>query len=575
MTKTHKLPDQTRHDASLIAAGLATLALFLAYRTLAKNPVHAATTIATVLFLTGTVLWLRARTRDWLAAHHDPPRTGIVIGTRTGDWLLAKPRPYILTWHSFTQHLLITGPTGRGKSYGFITPILKASLRRPATGVLYLDGKGDPLDQDIEFDHLFTPESPNTSARWNPLAGPDPIAAARSFTDAIFPTASQPDAVYYEVRGAFAIRAVAPAIAYTGYELTKPPAATRQEVRAALITAGLTEQETDHVIARKGLGICEDQLRWLPTRDRQDPAALLNYIQSNNRPSPKVDEQLLMPRAGHATIAALHSVLFTDGKLEELAARLDAHLDQNAPAIARDRLALLATQIRSLAALPAKERANVLANLENRLTVFLQPPFDQLCSRSDFTLTDITAGASVAMLLPTGSFPGIAEPLGRAALSQFQHAVLASGPDSTKVAVLDEFHNFVSPAFTKFLAQARSRGGAAVMSTQTIADFHPDYRDQLLANASTQILTPGALPFDADHWSTAFGSDLTPQHSTSIQRRTLNEPNPIATIRTDHRETARYTPTELSELQPGQAIVRQVSGRTQYPAVIVNVERHD
>ena len=97
---------------------------------------------------------------------------------------------------------------------------------------------------------------------------------------------------------------------------------------------------------------------------------------------------------------------------------------------------------------------------------------------------DIANGASAGMLLPTGSFPGIAEPLGRAALSQFQHAVLASGPDITKVAVLDEFHNFVSPAFTKFLAQARSRGGAAVMSTQTIADFHPDYRDQLLANTS-------------------------------------------------------------------------------------------
>jgi len=564
--------DQSR-DARLIATALATLGLFLAYRQAADKPALTAAALAVVLLLAGAVLWLRARTQDLIARRHDPPRTGLVIGTIKGNWLLAKKRPYTLTWDSFRQHILITGPTGRGKSYGFITPILKASLRRPKTGVLYLDGKGDPLPSGIKFDHLFTPDSPNTSARWNPLAGPDPIAAARSFADALFPTASQPDAVYYEVRGAFAIRAVAPAIAYTGHCLDKPAAATLAEIRQQLIAAGLTPKDADHCLANKGTGTCEDQLRWLPYRDRQDAEALLDYINSNNRPSPKLDEHLLMPKAAAATVAALHQVLFTEGQLDELADRLDSHLDKHAPDIARERLAVLATQIRSLAVMPQKERAGVLANLENRLSVFLTPPFDRLCNSSDFDLQNITAGASVGLLLPTGSFPGIAEPLGRTALAQFQHAVLASTPDITKVAVLDEFHNFVSPAFTKFLSQARSRGGAAVMSTQTIGDFDPDYRDRLLANASTQILTPGALPFDADHWSQAFGAELTAQHSTSIQRRTLHDPTPIQTIRTDHRDMPRYTPTALSELAPGEAVIRQVSKRTQYPAVIVNVER--
>ncbi|MEI2700854.1 MAG: TraM recognition domain-containing protein [Baekduia sp.] len=564
--------DQSR-DARLIATILATLGLFLAYRQAADKPVLASATLAVVLLLGGAVLWLRARTRDLLARRHDPPRTGLVIGTIKGDWLLAARRPYTLTWDSFRQHILITGPTGRGKSYGFISPILKASLRRPRTGVLYLDGKGDPLPLDTQFDHTFDPSNPSGSAHWNPLAADDPIAGARSFADALYPTASQPDAVFYEVRGAFAIRAVAPAIAYTGLGLPAPPAASEQEVRAALIASGIAANDADHVIEQQGLGACEDQLRWLPTRERQDPDALLRYITANNRPSPKIDEQLLMPKAGNATVAALHHVLFTDGKLKELATLLEGHLDQNAPDIARTRLALLASQVTSLSTMPAKERAGILANLENRLTVFLQPPFDRLCNTTDFHLNDICNGASVALLLPTGTYPGIAEPLGRTALAQFQHAVLQSDPAITKVAVLDEFHNFVSPAFTKFLSQARSRGGAAVMSTQTIADFHPDYRDRLLANASTQILTPGALPFDADHFSKAFGEEPTPQRSTSIQRRTLHDPSPIATIRTDHRQLPRYTPTQLSELAPGEAIIRQVSLRTQYPATVVDVER--
>lgn len=575
MSKTTAAPEQARRDAPLIAVALGTSAIYLTYKLVTTHPDRTVLVAGTLLALIGAAVWIRARAKDLLATRRDPARNGLIIGTRKGDWLLAKRRPYVLTWTSFRQHILITGPTGRGKSYGFIAPILKASTTRPNTGVLYLDGKGDPIDRDIQFDHVFDPQTPYSSARWNPLSGSDPSASARSFADAIYPNASQPDAVFYEVRGAFAIRTVAPAIAYTGFGLAESPASTKPQIRAALLHAGLSEHDADHVITQKGIAACEDQLRWLPTREQQDGAALLRYITANNRPSPKIGDELLMPKSTDATIAALHEVLFTDGKLEELADRLDGHLDQDAPDIARSRFAMLAAQVRSLAAMPSKERAGVLANLENRLTVFLQPPFDRLCDTTDFTPAAACAGSSIAILLPTGSFPGIAEPLGRTALAQLQHSVLASSPDVTKVAILDEFHNFVSPAFTKFLSQARSHGGAAVMSTQTIADFHPDYRDRLLANASTQILTPGALPFDADHFSAAFGSQLTSRQSTSIQRRTLQDPNPVPTIRTEYRDTPRYTPTEISELAPGEALIRQVSGRIQYPAVIVDVERHD
>ncbi len=570
-------PEQTRRDALLAATALTAFALLLAVRLISQRPTAlAAAALAVLAAVTLAGLLARARVKDWLAGREDPLATGVIIGTRRGNWRLAKPRPYSLGWETFLQHVLISGPTGRGKSFGFIEPILRAHIRRANTGVLYLDGKGDRIDQGpnpVQFDHVFCPEDPEASAHWNPLAGPSPIAAAMSFADALFPAASLPNPVYYEVRGAFAIRAVAPAIAYTGHAMPVTVGRSQEEITRDLIAHGLDAEQVEYLITQMGVAVCEDQLRWFPTRDTQTPQALYRLIERPSPPKSSIDEQLLMPVACTPTVAALHHVLFTDGELEALANALLARLTQDSPALARERLTLVAKQIMTLAALPAKERAAVLSNLENRLAVFLTPPFDRLCSRSDFAMRDVCDGASIAMLLPTGSFPGIAQPLGRIALAQFQQAVLASQPQVTKVAVLDEFHNFVSPGFTAFLSQARSRGGAAVMSTQTITDFDIDYRDRLLANASTQIITPGSLPFDAEHWSRAFGEHDVTHRSQTLAPRSLLEPVPLPSIRTESRPEARYAPTAVTEVPAGKALIRQVRGRTAYPPVVVDVER--
>lgn len=569
-------PEQTRRDALLAATVLAALGLFLTGKLIGDHPVLAAATVVALVVGTLTALLARARIKDRLAAREDPPVSGVIIGTRRGDWWLARPRPYSLGWETFRQHVLISGPTGRGKSFGFIEPILRAHIHRPNTGVLYLDGKGDRIDQGpdgVRFDHVFCPEDPKASARWNPLAGRDPIAAAVSFADALFPAASLPNPVYFEVRGAFAIRTVAPAIAYTAHAMPVTIGRTEAQVTKDLLAHGLDEGQVEYLVTQWGTGPCEDQLRWLPTRERQTPQALYEFIDRRAAPKGDIDEHLLMPIACAPTVAALHHVLFTDGELDALANALLTLLTKDSTDLARQRLGLMAKQIATLASLPAKERAAVLSNLENRLAVFLTPPFDRLCARSDFAMRDICDGASVAMLLPTGSFPGIAQPLGRIALAQFQQAVLASQPEVTKVAMLDEFHNFVSPGFTAFLSQARSRGGAAVMSTQTIADFDIEYRDRLLANASTQIVTPGSLPFDAEHWSRAFGEHDVDHHSHTTTPRSILDPAPVPSVRTESRPEPRYAPTAVTEVPAGQALIRQVRGRTAYPPVIVDVER--
>lgn len=577
-THTHgsPSPEQVRRDALLVATGLTSLALFLAYRAITQHPVASAAIAMLLAASTASAFLARARVKDRIAARKDPPLNGVVIGTVQGDWKLARRRPYSIGWDAFRQHVLVTGPTGRGKTFSFVLPILRAHLQRPNTGVLYMDGKGDRIDQGPDaarFDHVFCPEDPDASARWNPLAGPDPVAAARSFADALYPEAGTPDGNYYEARAAFAIRTVCPAIALTGFEVDPMSNLNDEEMVEELQRRGMTKENAEYCVNQVGVDACENQLRWLPWRDKQDPDALLQLINRKAPPSKAALEELKQPRTYTPTIAALHRVLFTDGKLARLANAVSNRITDDTDPIDAERLALLAREVRSLAELPAKERAATFANLQNRLSVFLTPPFDQLCASSDFTIADVCEGRSIAMLLPAGTFPGIAEPLGRVALAQLQQAVLASTPEVTKLAVLDEFHNFVSPAFPRFLNQARSRGGGAVMCVQSISDFDIAYRDRLLGNASTQIVTPGSMPFDADHWSRVFGEHEIEQTSTTTAPRSILDPAPAPSVRREARQVPRFTPTQVAELGPRQALIHQVRGQTAYPAVVVDVDR--
>lgn len=569
-------PEQVRRDALLVATGLSTLALFLAYRAITQHPIPAAAIVLLFAGATVSALIARARVKDRLAARKDPPLSGLVIGTVRGDWRLAKRRPYAIGWEAFRQHVLITGPTGRGKTFGFVQPILRAHLQRPDTGVLYMDGKGDRIDQGpgaARFDHVFCPEDPDASARWNPLAGPDPVASGRSFADALYPEAGTAHANYYEARAAFAIRTVCPAIAVTGFEIDPMSNLDDDEMVAELRRRGMNQENAEYCVKQVGRDACENQLRWLPWRENQGPDALLQLINRKAPPSKAAVEELKQPRTYTPTIAALHRVLFTDGKLARLANAVSNRINDDTDPIDAERLELLAREVRSVAELPAKERAATFANLQNRLSVFLTPPFDQLCAASDFTIADVCQGRSIAMLLPAGTFPGIAEPLGRVALAQLQQAVLASTPEVTKLAVLDEFHNFVSPAFPRFLNQARSRGGGAVMCVQSISDFDIEYRDRLLGNASTQIVTPGSMPFDADHWSRVFGEHEIEQTSTTTAPRSILDPAPAPSVRRESRQVPRFTPTQVAELGARQALIHQVRAQTAYPAVVVDVER--
>lgn len=571
------LPDELIYAAVALVA----IAVFVLHLVLTRHPLLAASGLGLVGGFVYGLARARAGLLDRRARRLDPPSPGVIVGTVKGGWKLARERPFRVPWDAFQQHVLVAGPTGRGKTFTFIEPMLRGLCsRRQPTGVFYLDGKGDRVDQDpaINFDFVFCPEDPAASSYWNPLAGPSAIEAASIFASALFPGASEDQANFYEARAVYAITKVAPAMAFTGYGVTAgerplPEALTidSDELLRRLIVAGLDASVARACVKRRAEK-ARRQLAWHPYRERPDAAALLAAINDDYPPPAGTPAQLLGADEYELIPADLNRVLFSDS-LAGLPDALDKTLKQQHHPDHEALLTQLRHDVAAITALEGKERAAIFQSLQNRLGYFLEPPFLTLCSRSDFRIADVTAGKRLAFMLPTGRFPNAAKPLGRVALSQFKNAVLSSQPGVNKIAVLDEFHNFVSGDFGAFLNQARSRGGGTVMAMQSLADFPHHARAAMLANVSTSIVTPGASPEDAEYWADLFGKQLEQHYSYSYDTADRFRGRHHRHVRVDESEEYRYTPTEIRELDKRYALIQLVHGRDPYPAQKVNIER--
>ena len=570
------LPDELIY----LAVGLVAVAAFIGHLVLTRHPLLGGAAVAAVALVAYLLMRARARLLDRRAARLDPPSPGVIVGTVQGDWKLARPRPFRVPWAAFHQHVLVAGPTGRGKTFTFIEPMLRGLCsRRQPTGVFYLDGKGDRVDQDpaINFDFVFCPEDPAASSYWNPLAGPSAIEAASIFASALFPGASEDQANFYEARAVYAITKVAPAMAFTGFGVTAgerplPEALTidRDELALRLLAAGLDEKAAHR--AMRDEPSARRQLAWHPYRERPDAESLQAAIDGDFPPPPGTPAQLLGADEYELIPADLNRVLFSDA-LAGLPEALDKTIERPHHPDHAALLAQLRHDVAAITALEGKERAAIFQSLQNRLGYFLEPPFLTLCSRSDFRISDVTSGVRLGFMLPTGRFPNAAKPLGRVALSQFKNAVLSSRPGVNKIAVLDEFHNFVSGDFGAFLNQARSRGGGTVMAMQSLADFPHHARAAMLANVSTSIVTPGASPEDAEYWADLFGKQLEQRLSYSYDPADRFRGRYRRHVRVDESEEYRFTPTEIRELDKRYALIQLVHGRDPYPAQKVNIER--
>lgn len=567
----HQLDDDTLIEV-LAFAGVCLVGAVLTVR---SHPLWAVGALVLVLVTAAAGRRARASWRDRRAAAGDPPAPGVIIGSVRGGWRGARPRPFRLPWPAFRQHVLITGPTGRGKTFTFVEPLLRAHVSRAGTGVFYLDGKGDPIHEQVPFGAVFCPERPEESACWNPLAGDDPVQAANLLAAGLFPEAGSTEApgAFYAARAVYAITRVAPAMAFTGYGTGQEPQAPlpvdgKQAVEG-LAVHGVDRDVAARLVRSVGVQRVARQLAWIEHRpaERQSPDDLVQAVQRNWSPPP------LAPVTFEVNLSQLSRVLFSTDRLRELDDAVAQARTRAGDTPRGEALEQLRHDLVGLLALPERERATVLQSLQNRLGWFLEPPFRTLCARSDFAIGDVANGARLAFLLPTGRFPNTARPLGRVALSQFKNAVLASADDHEKVAVLDEFHNFVGSDFAPFLNQARSRGGAAIMALQSLSDLPRDETDAMLANISTLIVTPGCRPHDAEYFAEAFGKVPIERHSISYDAPSRLELAPRPQVRTQLVEDYRFTATEIAELDPREALIQVTSGRRSWPATRVTVER--
>ncbi len=143
MNRQTHTPEEETLAIALAIAGVA-VGVYLAARWLGGHVAYLTAGGALLLTASAAGFVARARWRDRRARRQDPTGPGVIVGSIRGDWRLARPRPFYIPWKAVRQHVLVCGPTGRGKSFTFLEPLLRAFVARRHTGVFYLDGKGEP-----------------------------------------------------------------------------------------------------------------------------------------------------------------------------------------------------------------------------------------------------------------------------------------------------------------------------------------------------------------------------------------------------------------------------------------------
>ena len=89
----------------------------------------------------------------------------------------------------------------------------------------------------------------------------------------------------------------------------------------------------------------------------------------------------------------------------------------------------------------------------------------------------------------------------------------------------------------------------------------------------TVIVTPGCMPFDAEHFSKVFGETQVEQRSRTYETGAAHLGPRRGSVRIDTREQPRHTPTQITELAPLHAIVVLEDGTRRYGPTTVHV-RH-
>ena len=148
-------------------------------------------------------------------------------------------------------------------------------------------------------------------------------------------------------------------------------------------------------------------------------------------------------------------------------------------------------------------RYDVLGSLDAALQPLTRRPIVRMFAApgEGYAIADLLRGpVRVCFTLPVGRYPRVARILGRLIVAQFTHAVLDPSVERRhyKFLVVDEAHNFVTPAFSAGMAQARSNRAGYILTFQDLAQLHNDtLAADLLSNAGIKIVMGGLGERDA------------------------------------------------------------------------------
>ena len=314
------------------------------------------------------------------------------------------------------------------------------------------------------------------------------------------------------------------------------------------------------------------QLKWLHLRSfDEDEKEFLSKAIEEKLQEPVVEDE--GPADEVITVADLYKAITDGDHLGDLA---NHYLSGSPDTPIENMLQTKAVELKRFVDMRHDDRLEKLSNLLNRLQVFMEPPFLELCTKGDFRVEDAAEGKKIAFLL-SSAFEGISERIGQVAIAQYRMACLRDrNKGRKKFFIADEFADFVQSDFGGFLRKARELGGAAVLATQSIYAFPDKTRKSMLTNCRSVIAMPGAGVEDANWLSQYFGSEIKVRESISSKKSDSPFGGLIDSSKSvSHQEVRepRFSATEISEMGESQALVRVTAGRKQYPVALIDVER--
>ncbi|PZN06508.1 MAG: hypothetical protein DIU69_13140, partial [Bacillota bacterium] len=449
----------------------------------------------------GRVLWLRRQMAN-ADLRHLMAETGrlapgdVVIGLdeATGDEIILRERDR-------TMHMLVLGPPGTGKTAGTMAPMAAQDLASLEIGVTIIEPKGDwihafggvPGALEIARYHgrevyLLDPTDPDSDAI-NPLAGPVDVVAA--VNAAALEATQESGEEYFRQMARTVFGNVIKLVKYL--EVLHPNKEEFGNPSYLTVAKALNdEQYLEYLIKELASAIGADLV--LPSPDE-----VANRSQRTS----------LRPRLHLAGALANEPV----GRL--LAWFVNDYIS------------------------PATREAFRTHSLGLRLYV------EQLFSHEGFLRLFVPDGrrrvvdldrhleqASVLLVNTSrGEAPLLSRLLGTLVSLHLSYAVqrrkgpeFQSGKRKTPLHVLymDEFASYVNEEFAAFLEQARGYNFAAVLGTQSLADFEKVgkyFRMQMLGTIRNFVVYGGISVQDAKYFSESFGTTTVVEVSESETRR--------------------------------------------------------